>query len=83
MTAIFGRAYATEIGAVDFVRYAEAFGARAIRVDDPAELDAAWDAALGADGPVLLELRAGYDFPRPWPVARLVELADRTPPGDP
>lgn len=69
----FGRAYATEIGRVDFVKYAEAFGARGIRVDDPAELDAAWDAALAADGPVLLELRAGYDFPRPWPVKRVVE----------
>jgi acetolactate synthase-1/2/3 large subunit len=73
MTMQFGRAYATEIGEVDFVRYAEAFGARGIRVDDPAELDAAWEAALAADGPVLLELRAGHEFPRPWPVRRLVE----------
>jgi acetolactate synthase-1/2/3 large subunit len=77
MTATFGRAYATEIGRVDFVRYAEAFGARGLRVDDPADLDAAWDEALKAAGPVLLELRAGYDFPRPWPVARLVEQATR------
>jgi acetolactate synthase-1/2/3 large subunit len=75
MTMQFGRAYATEIGAVDFVRYAEAFGARGIRVDDPADLDATWDAALAADGPVLLELRAGHDFPRPWPVRRLIEQA--------
>lgn len=75
MTMHYGRAYATEIGRVDFVRYAEAFGARGLRVDDPADLDAAWDAALAADGPVLLELRAGYEFPRPWPVSRLVERA--------
>lgn len=75
MTMQYGRAYATDIGPVDFVRYAEAFGARGIRVDDPADLDAAWDAALAAAGPVLLELRAGYAFPRPWPVSRLVEQA--------
>jgi acetolactate synthase-1/2/3 large subunit len=75
MTMTYGRAYATAIGEVDFVRYAEAFGARGIRVDDPADLDAAWTTALAADGPVLLELRAGHDFPRPWPVGRLIEQA--------
>ncbi len=71
----FGRTHATEIGHVDFVRYAEAFGARGIRVTEPSEVGAAWDAALAADGPVLLELRAGHDFPFPWPVKRLVEQA--------
>ncbi len=76
MTMIYGRPYATEIGRVDFVKYAEAFGARGIRVTDPADLDAAWAAALSADGPVLLELQAGFEFPRPWPVSRLVEQAE-------
>jgi thiamine pyrophosphate-dependent acetolactate synthase large subunit-like protein len=76
MTMQFGRPYATEIGAVDFVRYAEAFGARGIRVDEPGQIEAAWEAALAADGPVLLELRAGHDFPRPWPVSRLVRQAE-------
>lgn len=71
----FGRTHATEIGHVDFVRYAEAFGARGIRVNEPSDVGAAWDEALAADGPVLLELRAGYDFPFPWPVKRLVEQA--------
>lgn len=60
-----GPTFATEIGEVSFVRYAEAFGATGIRVDDPAELGRAWDRALAADGPVLLELMAGHDFP--WP----------------
>lgn len=73
----FGRTHATEIGHVDFVRYAEAFGARGIRVTDPSDIGAAWDDALAADGPVLLELRAGHDFPFPWPVQRLVEQAER------
>ncbi|MGI8691057.1 MAG: thiamine pyrophosphate-binding protein [Thermomicrobiales bacterium] len=72
----FGRTHATEIGHVDFVRYAEAFGARGIRVTEPSEIGAAWDDALAADGPVLLELRAGHDFPFPWPVQRLVEQAE-------
>jgi acetolactate synthase-1/2/3 large subunit len=63
--------YATEIGDVHFARYAEAHGALGIRVADPADLGPAWDRALAADGPVLLELLAGHDFP--WPrVPRLL-----------
>jgi acetolactate synthase-1/2/3 large subunit len=77
LTKAYGRSYATEIGRIDFVTYAEAFGATAIRVDEPSELEAAWDAALAADGPVILELRAGHDFPWPWPVSRLVQQAEQ------
>ncbi len=79
MTMLHGRPYATEIGQYDYVRYAEAFGARGIRVDDPGDLDAGWAEALAAaaDGPVLLELRAGYDFPRPA-LHRLVAQAEAT-----
>jgi thiamine pyrophosphate-dependent acetolactate synthase large subunit-like protein len=73
LTRAYGRAYATEIGQTDFVKYAEAFGGRGIRVDEPKQLEAAWDAALAADGPMLLDIRAGFDFPWPWPVGRLVE----------
>jgi acetolactate synthase-1/2/3 large subunit len=73
LTRAYGRAYATEIGQADFVKYAEAFGGRGIRVDEPEQLEAAWDAALAADGPLLLDIRAGFDFPWPWPVGRLVE----------
>lgn len=73
----FGRYYATEVGMVDFVKYAEAFGARGIRVSEPSAIDAAWDAALAADGPVVIEFRAGHEFPFPWPVSRLVEEAER------
>jgi thiamine pyrophosphate-dependent acetolactate synthase large subunit-like protein len=52
-----------EIGRVDFVKYAEAFGATGIRVEDPADLEVAWDTALASEGPFILELRAGHDFP--------------------
>ena len=76
MTMLHGRPYATEIGQFDYVKYAEAFGARGIRVDDPADLDAAWAAALSHNGPVLLELKAGFEFPRPWPVSRLIAQAE-------
>jgi thiamine pyrophosphate-dependent acetolactate synthase large subunit-like protein len=68
-----GPTYATDIGDVDFAKYAEACGATGIRVEDPEDLGRAWDRALAADGPVLLELMAGHDFP--WPrVPRLLEL---------
>jgi acetolactate synthase-1/2/3 large subunit len=64
--------YATEIGKVDFVTYAQACGATGIRVEDPADLGDAWDRALAADGPVLLELMAGHEFR--WP--RVPQLLD-------
>jgi acetolactate synthase-1/2/3 large subunit len=71
-----GVPYATEIGDVHFARYAEACGATGIRVTDPADLGRAWDQALAAAGPVLLELMAGHDFP--WPrVPRLLGEGDR------
>lgn len=77
-TKAYGRPYASEIGRVDFVKYAEAFGATGIRVEDPAEIGAAWDAALAADGPVIIEFRAGHEFPWPWPVSRLVAQAEQS-----
>ncbi len=73
LSQAFGRTYKTEVPPVDFVRYAEAFGARGISVEEPAELDAAWQEALSSTGPVLLELRAGHDFPRPYPIQRIIE----------
>jgi acetolactate synthase-1/2/3 large subunit len=67
--------YATEIGQIDYRRYAEACGATGIRVADPDEIGPAWDRALAADGPVLLELMAGHEFP--WPrVPRLLGQGD-------
>jgi acetolactate synthase-1/2/3 large subunit len=69
----FQRTYKTEVPPVDFVAYAEALGGRGIRVDHPDQLDAAWDYALAATGPVLLEIRAGHDFPRPYPIQRIID----------
>jgi acetolactate synthase-1/2/3 large subunit len=68
--------YATDIGDVNYAQFAEACGATGIRVEDPADLGDAWDRALAADGPVLLELMAGHDFP--WP--RVPRLLDESGP---
>jgi acetolactate synthase I/II/III large subunit len=71
----FGRTYKTEVPLVDFVAYAEAFGATGIRVDEPDQIDDAWERAFNAaaSGPVLLELRAGHEFPRPYPLQRIID----------
>lgn len=68
----FGRTYKTDIPPVDFQAYAAAFGCRHIRVNTPDEIDAAWDAALAANEPILLEFRAGHDYPRPYPIQRII-----------
>jgi acetolactate synthase-1/2/3 large subunit len=69
-----GASYATEIGDVDYARFAEACGATGIRVTDAADIGPAWDRALAADGPVLLDIVAGHTYP--WPnVPRLLETA--------
>src|SRR5216110_3176811 len=38
-----------------YARYAELLGLKGIRVDDPDAIGAAWDEAIGAETPVLLE----------------------------
>ena len=73
LSQAFNRTYKTDVPEVDFVKYAEAFGGRGMRVETPDQIDAAWDEALAADGPVLLELRAGHDFPRPYPIQRIID----------
>ncbi|MDG6105784.1 thiamine pyrophosphate-requiring protein [Dactylosporangium aurantiacum] len=40
---------------VPYARWAELLGLRGVRVSGPAELDAAWDAALSADGPFVID----------------------------
>jgi len=44
-----------EIPEFPYARYAELVGFTGIRVDDPEDLGSAWDQALGADRPVVLE----------------------------
>jgi pyruvate dehydrogenase (quinone) len=46
-----------------YARYAELIGLRGIRVDDPEQLGAAWDEALAADRPVVLEALTDPEVP--------------------
>jgi pyruvate dehydrogenase (quinone) len=48
---------------VPYARYAEMLGLRGIRVDDPDEVGAAWDAALAAERPVVLEAITDPEVP--------------------
>ncbi len=45
----------------DFVKLAEAFGAKGIRVSDPAELDAAIEAMIAYPGPVIFDCRVSKE----------------------
>jgi pyruvate dehydrogenase (quinone) len=47
----------------DFATVAETFGLRAIRVDDADALGEAWDRALSADRPTVLDVRTDPDVP--------------------
>jgi pyruvate dehydrogenase (quinone) len=49
--------------AFPYARYADLLGLRGIRVDDPADVGAAWEAALAADRPVVLEAVVDADVP--------------------
>jgi len=46
-----------------YARYAELVGLKGIRVDDPDAIGAAWDEAIGADTPVLLEAITDPEVP--------------------
>jgi pyruvate dehydrogenase (quinone) len=46
-----------------YARYAELVGLRGIRVDDPEQVGAAWDKALAADRPVVLEAITDPEVP--------------------
>ena len=57
---------------LSYARYAELLGLQGIRVDDPAQIGPAWDAALDADRPVLIEVLSDPDIPLlpPFPAGR-------------
>jgi pyruvate dehydrogenase (quinone) len=52
-----------ELPDIPYARYAELLGLKGIRVDDPENLGAAWDEALSADRPVVLEAIVDPDVP--------------------
>jgi acetolactate synthase-1/2/3 large subunit len=63
----YDRSFGDEIGTIDFVRFAESFGATGIRVESPEALpDAVTRAlALSAQGPVILDAVCDYRYR--WP----------------
>ncbi len=68
----FGRAYATELGAVDFAEFARSFGAVGVRVENPSELKPALRKALDAGEPAIVDVVSGiYRSKRP-PVEELL-----------
>ena len=48
---------------IDYAAVARSFGLEAISVDTPDEVGPAWDRALSADGPVLLDVRCDPEMP--------------------
>src|SRR3954453_15438108 len=69
-----------------FARYAELLGLRGIRVDSPDQVASAWDEALSADGPVLIEAVTDPEVPPLPPHIRFdqaKEMAVAMSKGDP
>ncbi|KRK48511.1 acetolactate synthase AlsS [Secundilactobacillus kimchicus] len=58
--AHYGRDAGVTLGAVDYVKYAESFGAQGLRAETPAELQAALTQALATDGPSLIDIPVDY-----------------------
>ncbi len=56
----YGEDAAVHFGLVDFVKYAESFGATGLRVNQPADLEKVLDQAFATDGPVVVDIPIDY-----------------------
>ena len=56
----YGRSSGVDFGAVDFVKYAESFGAKGFRATSPAELTQLLQKALKENGPVIIDVPVDY-----------------------
>lgn len=54
------RSSGVDLGPVDFVKYAESFGAKGLRVTNQEELEAAIKEGYETDGPVLIDIPVNY-----------------------
>ncbi|KRE62194.1 thiamine pyrophosphate-requiring protein [Nostocoides sp. Soil756] len=61
---------------VDFAAFAASLGLQAITVTDPDELGAAWDRALAADRPTVLDVHTDPDVPPVPPHATFEQMKD-------
>jgi len=62
------------VESMDYAGYAELLGFKGIRVNDPKDLDAAWDEAFAADRPVVLSVKTDPNTP-PLPAHITMEQA--------
>ena len=62
---------------VDYAAFARSLGLDGINIDDPDALGPAWDAALAADRPTVLDIRCDPDVP-PIPPHATFEQAKST-----
>ena len=56
----YDRSAGVHFGPVDFVKYAEAFGAKGLRATSKAELESAIQVGLATDGPVIIDIPIDY-----------------------
>jgi catabolic acetolactate synthase len=56
----YGRSAGVNLGGVDFVKYAEAFGARGLRVTDSREMEAVMKEALSKKGVTIVDIEIDY-----------------------
>ncbi|WP_156756133.1 thiamine pyrophosphate-requiring protein [Actinokineospora pegani] len=63
---------------VDYAGFARSLGLDAVTVDDPDQLGPAWDRALAADGPVVLDVRCDPEVPPIPPHATLEQVKSVT-----
>lgn len=56
----YGKAAGVNFGPVDFVKYAESFGATGLRVEKPADLGKVLDQAFATEGPVVVDIPVDY-----------------------
>ncbi len=56
----YDRASGVQFGPVDFVKYAEAFGAKGLRATTKQELTAAIEEGFATDGPVVIDIPVDY-----------------------
>lgn len=56
----YGRSSGISLGGIDFVKFAEAFGAKGFRIKDNTEIESVMDEALAHKGVSLVDVRIDY-----------------------
>ncbi|MGE0000241.1 MAG: thiamine pyrophosphate-requiring protein [Ilumatobacteraceae bacterium] len=63
-----------ELPEVDYAGFAESLGLQALRIDDPDAIGPAWDRALRADRPTVLDVRTNAEVPPIPPHATIEQM---------